>query len=114
VFKRTIWFSTGAVVGLGSSVWVQRRVRQAAQRYLPDRLSRDAADSVRRLGRDVVAAAIEGRTAMREREAELNAGVQDRYRTGRELGPGDAPTILTPPALPVRHAHRSSIPSRVS
>jgi hypothetical protein len=75
VFKRTIWFSVGAATGVGSSWWVQRRVRQAAAQ-LPARVQREVTDAARRKVSDVRAAATEGRAAMVEREAELRAQVE--------------------------------------
>ncbi len=84
MFKRTFWFGAGAVAGLGSSVYVQRRVRHAAA-HLPDRVQREVTGAARRVGRDVRAAATEGRAAMRQREAELQARVDERP------GPGVTP-----------------------
>jgi len=75
VFKRTIWFSVGAATGLGSSWWVQRRVREAAAQ-LPSRVQREVTGAARRRVGDVRAAASEGRAAMAAREAELRAQVE--------------------------------------
>jgi hypothetical protein len=72
VLKRTIWFTVGAATGLGSSWWVQRRVRQAAAQ-LPERVQREVTDAARRRVSDVRAAASEGKAAMAAREAELRA-----------------------------------------
>ncbi len=95
MFKRAFWFSTGAAVGLGSSVWAGRKVKRAANRFMPEQVQREVGDRARRIGRDVRAAATEGRTAMREREAELRADVDssarrragdDRTSTGAQSG----------------------------
>jgi hypothetical protein len=75
VFKRTVWFTVGAATGLGSSWWVQRRVRQAAAQ-LPERVQREVTDAARRRVGDVRAAASEGRAAMQAREAELRSHVE--------------------------------------
>jgi hypothetical protein len=64
MFKRLYWFIVGFTVGVGSSWAVTRRVRRMASRYVP-------ADVVDRWGGTVRAAVGEGRTAMRDREAEL-------------------------------------------
>jgi hypothetical protein len=74
MFKRTVWFTVGAATGLGSSWWVQRRLREAAAQ-LPTRVQREVTDAARRRVGDVWAAASEGRAAMAEREAELRAQV---------------------------------------
>jgi hypothetical protein len=72
VLKRTIWFTVGAATGVGSSWWVQRRVRQAAAQ-LPERVQREVANAAKRRVNDVFAAASVGKAAMAEREAELRA-----------------------------------------
>ena len=62
MFKRLFWLSVGVVAGLGGSVWLQRRVRQAVDRFAPESIQGD-----------VRAALAEGRAAMRAKEAELRA-----------------------------------------
>ncbi len=71
MLRRLFWLFLGVGVGLGSSLWVTRRVKQAAARYTPARLSNDLTTSVRRLGHDLRLAVQEGREAMQKREAEL-------------------------------------------
>jgi len=78
--KRVFWASTGYALGLGSSLYVQRRVRLAVDRYTPEEVrrqvadrTRDLADRARRTAIDLREAAIEGRVAMRESESELRA-----------------------------------------
>jgi hypothetical protein len=73
VLRRLVWLLIGMSVGLGSSFWVMRRVKQTAARYAPQRLSDDLTRSVRTLGRDLRLAVQEGREAMLKREAELRA-----------------------------------------
>jgi hypothetical protein len=73
VLRRLFWLLIGVGVGLGSSFWVMRRVKQTAARYAPQRLSDDLTRSVRTLGRDLRLAVQEGREAMLKREAELRA-----------------------------------------
>jgi len=60
MFKRLFWLVVGAVAGFGGSVWLQRRIRQAVDRFAPEQVQAD-----------VKAAFTEGRVAMRDREAEL-------------------------------------------
>ena len=74
MFKRTVWFTIGAATGVGSSWWVQRRVREAAAQ-LPSRVQQELTGAARRRVSDVRAAASEGRAAMQAREAELKAQV---------------------------------------
>ena len=76
--KRVFWSTVGYVAGLGTSVYVQRRVRRAVEYYTPEQVRRDAAVVGRQVAgraREVVIdlrdAAAEGADAMREREAEL-------------------------------------------
>jgi hypothetical protein len=76
VFRRLFWLCIGAGVGFGSSVWIQRRLREAVARYAPERLSADVTASVKELGADVRLAVATGRQAMRERETELRADVE--------------------------------------
>lgn len=62
--KRTKWLATGVAIGAGGSFWAQRKARSAAKRYGPPGLLDAAARRLR-------GALVEGRTAMRQREAEL-------------------------------------------
>ena len=64
MLKRVRWLVTGAAVGFGGSVWLQRKVRTAAERWRPAGVAGAAATRAKD-------ALVEGRTAMREREAEL-------------------------------------------
>jgi hypothetical protein len=73
MLKRVRWLTAGAAVGFGGSFWLQRKLKVAAGRYRPVGMAGAAA--VR--ARDALE---EGRTAMREREAEL------RGTTGRRPG----------------------------
>jgi hypothetical protein len=68
MFKRARWTAIGFVLGLGSSWAVMRRLRRAAMRYAPPSV-------VDRWSGNVRAAVGEGRTAMRQREAELKSSL---------------------------------------
>ena len=72
MFRRAFWFGAGAA----SALWVQHKVRRAAQRFTPPAIAASAAEAARARGRDVAAAIAEGRQAMRAREAELRAELQ--------------------------------------
>ena len=76
MIRRLFWLSVGAGLGFGSSLWLQRRLREAVARYAPERLSADVTASVKGLGADVRLAVANGREAMRERETELRADVE--------------------------------------
>ncbi|NIR37937.1 MAG: hypothetical protein GWN79_13235 [Actinobacteria bacterium] len=76
--KRTFWAGVGYTLGLGSSFWVQRRVRRTVERYTPEQVRIDLAVRGRRVAdraRDVVVdlreAAQEGAAAMRREELHL-------------------------------------------
>lgn len=62
MFKRLFWLGVGAAAGFTGSVWIQRRVKQATDRFVPENVQRD-----------VKAAVADGRAAMRSKEAELRA-----------------------------------------
>lgn len=78
MFKRTIWWSTGAAMGFGSSLWVQRKVRRTVDHYTPEVVGRRVRSSARQLVPAVKAAVGEGRQVMRDREAELRAEADGR------------------------------------
>jgi hypothetical protein len=71
MLRRLFWLMLGIGVGMGSSMWVTRRVKQVAARYSPERLSNDLTRSVRGFGHDLRLSVQEGREAMLKREAEL-------------------------------------------
>jgi hypothetical protein len=71
--RRLFWLLLGMGFGFGSSFWLMRVLRETAARYAPDRVTADMAGAIRGFGIDLRAAVEDGRTAMREREAELRA-----------------------------------------
>jgi hypothetical protein len=73
VFKRLFWLLVGIALGLGTSFWVMRTVREKIERYSPERLSQDLTSAARGFGHDLRLALAEGREAMQKREAELRA-----------------------------------------
>jgi hypothetical protein len=80
MFRRLFWLVVGAGFGFGVSFWLMRFVKQTVERYSPERVSDDLAGAIRSFGKDLRAAAAEGRMAMREREEELRAAVDTRSR----------------------------------
>lgn len=84
MFKRLFWLSIGATLGVGTSWWVTRAVKQKIERYAPARLTSDVARKARSVGDEVRAAVADGRAAMKEQEALLRTQLEERYapRTG--------------------------------
>jgi hypothetical protein len=80
MFKRVRWVSAGFVLGLGSSYAVARRVRRTVQRYTPPQVADRLGTSAANAGRNARAAVVEGRSAMRAREADLRAEVGRRWQ----------------------------------
>jgi hypothetical protein len=78
MFKRLFYLAVGMGLGFGLSLWLTRLVRSTIERYTPERVSADMAESLRRLGQDLRAAVADGREAMREREAELRESLAAR------------------------------------
>jgi hypothetical protein len=100
--KRILWSTVGYAAGLGTSVYVQRRVRRAVEYYTPEQVRRDvavigrqAADRARDVVIDLREAAAEGAEAMREREAELR-------REYAPDGPGATGASTRPHRRPTR------------
>ncbi len=83
MFKRTFWFTVGSAAGLGSSFWVQRRVKRAAARFTPEGLQREVSGAARSVSTNVKAAVAEGREAARDREAELTERLEGPTRSSR-------------------------------
>ena len=75
MFKRLFWLLVGVVAGFSGSVWIQRRVKQAVDRFAPEQVQSD-----------VRAAWDEGRSAMQRREAELRGRYAPRGGANRPPG----------------------------
>jgi hypothetical protein len=69
--KRVFWLTVGYSAGIGTSWYAARKVKAAARRYTPEGLGDRVSETVTGISGNVKAAVTEGRTAMREREAEL-------------------------------------------
>jgi hypothetical protein len=81
MLRRVRWFGAGAAIGIGASVWGQRKLKLVAARYRPAeygpaRLAGSAIDKARTWPTEVRAALYEGRITMRQREAELRRGLE--------------------------------------
>jgi len=69
--KRVFWLGVGYTAGIGTSVYAACKVKAAPRRCTPEGLGGRVTDTVTGISRDGKAAVTEGRSAMREREAEL-------------------------------------------
>jgi hypothetical protein len=78
LFRRLFWLGTGASVGFGGAMWIRAKVRRVVARVMPDRVAADVTTGARRAGSTVRDAYVEGKSAMRAREAEL----RDDYAPG--------------------------------
>jgi hypothetical protein len=74
MFKRLRWMLLGAIGGVSSSMYVQRRIRERMDRLQPDHVARRAMGAAQNVGREVKGAVTEGRQVMRAREIELRDG----------------------------------------
>lgn len=93
MFRRLFWFAAGASTG----VWATLRVNRAVRRLTPEGLAATAADRATELGARARRFALDVRTGMTEREAEL----------GQVLGLG--PTA-GPAALPGGQSRETAAP----
>jgi hypothetical protein len=80
MIKRVRWMGAGLAVGIGSSLWAQRKVKSVMARYTPAGLGGGAVNRVKVLPGEVKAALREGRSAMQDREAELRSDALTRGR----------------------------------
>jgi hypothetical protein len=78
VFKRLFWLTVGVTLGSTSSFWLMRKVRRTVERFAPERLTQDVVTGARSFGAELLAAVDEGRSGMRQREAELRAELERR------------------------------------
>jgi len=69
--RRPLWLAAGAALGVGGTLWAERRLRRVADRLTPPSLATEAGKSVRRLGDRVQAAVAAGRQERERREEEL-------------------------------------------
>jgi len=50
MIRRPLWLGTGVAIGVGGTLWTQRRARQAMARLAPDHVARRAVGSAQSLG----------------------------------------------------------------
>ena len=101
MFKRVTWLGVGFAAGVGTTVVAARKAKQQMERYKPnamvDRTQEKVVDGLTRMRDQLAAAVVDGRSAAKEREAQLRAdGLRgDGLRAGRGTDRRDAP--LDPP-----------------
>ncbi len=78
MFKRLFWLTVGLTLGSTGSLWVMRKLQRTVERFTPERLSQDVVAGARSFGAEMRAAVDEGRSGMRQREAELRAELERR------------------------------------
>ena len=91
MFRRLFWFAAGITTG----VWATVKVGRAARRLTPDGLAATAADRAAELGGRARQFAIDVRTGMTEREAELGQvlGIEAAAAQPKEQLSGPRPQI---------------------
>jgi len=88
--RRSLWLATGVAIGVGSSLWMERKVRrtvsQVTARLQPDALVAEVGRSARGVATDagdrVRGAISSGRSEMLRREEELWAELAARKPVG--------------------------------
>ncbi len=98
--RRTFWAGLGYALGIGTSLYVQKRVRLTVERYTPEKVredlsskSREVADRARDAVIDLREAAQEGVDAMRREKADLLA----EFSSDPDFHAGPARSLDPPP-----------------
>ncbi len=84
MFVRLRWLLTGAGLGAGGAVWLNRQVRRRIDRYRPPAVVARVGAAGGRLRGDVAGALGDGRAAMRARHDELQRRVDAVVSTAPE------------------------------
>lgn len=71
LFRKLLWFGTGASVGFGGAMWIRNRVLRAMNALMPERVRASVGKQARGVGSTLSAAVREGRNAMHERETQM-------------------------------------------
>jgi hypothetical protein len=80
VLKRLFWLSLGIAIGVATSFWLYRAIRETVERYMPEHLAEEVSSALQNLRTQVEKALAEGRDAARLTEAELRAEIEQRLR----------------------------------
>jgi hypothetical protein len=92
MLRRFLWLFTGVGLGAGLTLRIQRRIQRTLAALRPGSVADRARTGVVEVGRDTRAAVIEGRRAMKAREAELRAELDRRRGTNSSEGTSKPPT----------------------
>jgi hypothetical protein len=82
MLRRFLWLFTGVGLGAGLTLRIQRRIQRMVAAMRPGSVADRALGGARAVGSDTRAAVREGRRAMRAREAELRAELEQRRQSG--------------------------------
>ena len=94
MIKRLTWFVSGAVAGVAGAGIAKRKLKQAASQLAPKNVAQGITTRVRE-------SVVEGRTAMRAKEAELRARLDGRaLRLADDLDDGDEVQVDGVPVEP--------------
>jgi hypothetical protein len=94
MIKRLTWFVSGAVAGIAGAGIAKRKVKQAATQLAPKNVAQGITTRVRE-------SVVEGRMAMRAKEAELRARLDGRaVRLADDLDAGDEVLVDGVPVEP--------------
>lgn len=94
MIKRLTWFVGGAVAGIAGAGIAKRKVKQAASQLAPKNVAQGITTRVRE-------SVVEGRMAMRAKEAELRARLDGRaVRLADDLDDGDEVLVDGVPVEP--------------
>jgi hypothetical protein len=94
MIKRLTWFVSGAVAGIAGAGIAKRKVKQAASQLAPKNVAQGITTRVRE-------SVVEGRMAMRAKEAELRARLDGRaMRLADDLDAGDEVLVDGVPVEP--------------
>jgi hypothetical protein len=94
MIKRLTWFVSGAVAGVAGAGIAKRKVKQAASQLAPKNVAQGITTRVRE-------SVVEGRMAMRAKEAELRARLDGRaVRLADDLDDGDEVLVDGVPVEP--------------
>lgn len=99
MFKRVTWLGVGFAAGVGATVVTARKAKQQMDRYKPnavvERTQDKVVDGLTRMRDQLAAAVDDGRSAAREREAQLREdGLRSSTARDRRDVPPDPPTTL--------------------
>ncbi len=78
--KRLFWLSVGYLGGLGSALWVRKRIRETVERYTSDWLRDEFTQRSKQLGDDVLHRAQDRSRQMASRAKTVASDVREAIR----------------------------------